>query len=84
MLVDPEYFKGISFVRISALPIEQKTKIRESFDRALIVKIMRDNALINDCIIYTDYLNWYRAHRHQPVMPVERVSAELDLVASKV
>jgi hypothetical protein len=67
MLADPEHFKGISFVRISSLPAEQKSKIRENFDRELIVKILRDNSLINDCIVYTDYLNWYRAHRHQPL-----------------
>jgi hypothetical protein len=84
MLVDPEHFKGISFVRISSLPTEQKAKIRESFDRELIVKILRDNSLINDCIVYTDYLNWYGAHRQQTV----RVQAlepmpELELVASK-
>jgi hypothetical protein len=83
MLVDPEHFKGISFVRISALPAEQRTKIRESFDRELIVKIIRDNALINDCIVYTDYLNWYRAHRHQPAQKVA-VTPVLEFVTSKV
>lgn len=83
MLVNPEHFKGISFVRISSLPAEQKSKIRESFDRELIVKILRDNSLINDCIVYTDYLNWYRAHRHQPIKAVEPTPV-LELVASKV
>jgi hypothetical protein len=83
MLVDPEHFKGISFVRISSLPAEQKLKIRESFDRELIVKILRDNSLINDCIVYTDYLNWYRAHRHQPIQIQAVPMPELELVASK-
>lgn len=83
MLVDPEHFKGISFVRISSLPAEQKAKIWESFDRELIVKILRDNALINDCIVYTDYLNWYRAHRHQTVQVVEPMPV-LTLVTSKI
>ena len=82
MLVDPEHFKGISFVRISSLPSEQRLKIRESFDRELIVKIIRDNALINDCIVYTDYLNWYRAHRNHPVQSVEPAPV-LELVAAK-
>jgi hypothetical protein len=83
MLVDPEHFKGISFVRISSLPAEQKVKIRESFDRELIVKILRDNSLINDCIVYADYLNWYRAHRHQAVQVKVVPMPELELVASK-
>ena len=60
MLVDPEHYKGISFVRISMLPAEQRVKIRESFSRELIVKILRDNTLINDCIVYDDYVSWFR------------------------
>ena len=60
MLVDAEHYKGISFVRISMLPTEQREKIRESFSRELIVKIIRDNTLINDCIIYDDYVSWFR------------------------
>lgn len=60
MLVEPEHYKGISFVRISMLPAEQRSKIRESFNRELIVKILRDNALINDCIVYDDYVSWFR------------------------
>ena len=60
MLVEPEHYKGISFVRISMLPIEQRAKIKESFSRELIVKILRDNTLINDCIVYDDYVSWYR------------------------
>ena len=84
MLVDPEHFKGISFVRISSLPTEQKVKIRESFDRELIVKILRDNSLINDCIIYTDYLNWYGAHRYQTVhVQAVEPTRELELVTVK-
>jgi hypothetical protein len=63
MLVDPEHYKGISFVRISMLPAEQRAKIRESFSRELIVKIIRDNALINDCIVYDDYVSWFRLHK---------------------
>jgi hypothetical protein len=84
MLVEPENFKGISFVRISSLPAEQKVKIRESFDRELIVKILRDNSLINDCIVYTDYLNWYGAHRYQTVqVKAVEPTRELELVTVK-
>lgn len=60
MLVDPEHYKGISFVRISMLPHEQRIKIRETFSRELIVKILRENTLINDCIVYDDYVSWFR------------------------
>lgn len=61
MLAKPEEYKGISFVRISSLPIDQKAKIRKSYNRESIVKILKDNTLINDCIIYDDYVKWYNS-----------------------
>ena len=63
MLAKPEQYKGISYVRISTLPIEQRAKIRHSYKREAIIKILKDNALINDCIIYDDYVQWYNAER---------------------
>ena len=61
MLAKPEQYKGISFVRISSLPGEQKIKIRQNYNREHIVKILKDNSLINDCIIYNDYVKWYKS-----------------------
>ena len=60
MLAEPEHYKGITYIRISALPGEQKNKIRSSYSREAIIKILKDNSLINDCILYNDYVNWYR------------------------
>jgi len=58
MKTPPEVFKGIEFVRISALPADQKEQIWKSFQQDKIIKIVRDQALMNDCILYQDYLNW--------------------------
>lgn len=53
-----ENFKGIEFVRISSLPEDQKEKIWESFHQDKIIKIVKDQALMNDCILYQDYILW--------------------------
>ncbi|HWA32533.1 MAG TPA: hypothetical protein VG737_00310 [Cyclobacteriaceae bacterium] len=53
-----ENFKGIEFVRISSLPAEQKEKIWQSFQHDKIIKIVKDTTLLNDCILYNDYLSW--------------------------
>lgn len=55
-----EIYKGIEFVRIFSLPDEQKVLIWQSLDRSKIIKILRENTLLNDCIQYQDYLSWYR------------------------
>jgi hypothetical protein len=53
-----ENFKGIEFVRISSLPAEQKEKIWQSFQHDKIIKIVKDTTLLNDCILYNDYVSW--------------------------
>ena len=63
MLAKPEQYKGISFVRISSLPVDQRAKIRHNCKHESIIKILKDDTLINDCIIYNDYVQWYNAER---------------------
>lgn len=53
-----EIYKGIEFIRISSLPEEQKSAIWTSFDQEKIIKILKVDALLNDCILYRDYLDW--------------------------
>jgi hypothetical protein len=53
-----ERFKGIEFVRISSLPKEQQQRVWESFERDKIIKIVRDQSLMNDCILYNDFTAW--------------------------
>ena len=53
-----ENFKGIEFIRISSLPEDQKEKIWQSFQHDKIIKIVKDQALLNDCILYNDYISW--------------------------
>jgi hypothetical protein len=65
--VSPELFKGIEFVRISNLPEEQRQRIWKSFQQDKIIKIVRDQALMNDCILYPDYQQWLS--QNQPSTP---------------
>lgn len=56
----PENFKGIEFVRISALPKDQQEKVWSSLERDKVIKILKDKALMNDCILYNDYVSWLK------------------------
>ena len=67
-----ENFKGIEFVRISSLPEEQKEKIWNSFHHDKIIKIVKDKALMNDCILYQDYISWLE---QQPVAAAKPISS---------
>jgi hypothetical protein len=59
MKVASEVYKGIEYVRISSLNIEEKSKIWQTLERDKIIKILKDNELLNDCIQYVDYVSWH-------------------------
>ena len=59
MKVETESYKGIEFVRISSLPDEQRELFWDSFNPQKIIKILRGNELLNDCLQYEDYQDWY-------------------------
>lgn len=65
-----EHFKGIEFVRISSLSKAQQQEVWESFDQEKIIKIIRDNSLLNDCILYSDYAAWAAARTSPKPAPV--------------
>jgi hypothetical protein len=83
MLAEPEHYKGILYIRISALPGEQKNSIRSTYNRDSIIKILKEDALINDCILYDDYLNWYKDFSNARV-PKSKTSNSMALVKAEI
>jgi len=80
MLIEPEHYKGILFVRISSLPGEQKRVIRENYSRESIVKILKDNLLLSDCILYDDYVKWYKQiHAQKTINTNKQIPAPTQL-----
>lgn len=61
MSIQPEQYKGIEFVRISSLSPSEQQLVRAQIPTEKIIKILRDNTLLNDCIQYRHYLEWKQA-----------------------
>jgi len=59
MKVNSTIYKGIEFVEISSLPIEQKTGLLKSVSPELLIKILVDGKMVPRCIQYRDYEEWY-------------------------
>jgi hypothetical protein len=59
MTISSENYKGIEYVRISSLPLDQKKHLYESFNRKLIINILKGDSLMNDCLQYQHYITWY-------------------------
>lgn len=54
-----ENYKGIDYVHIASLPAEQRESIYQSIDHQAIINILKDGALLNNCLQYQHYLEWY-------------------------
>ncbi|HEV8513834.1 MAG TPA: hypothetical protein VGQ59_11175 [Cyclobacteriaceae bacterium] len=59
MRVPSEIYKGIEYIRISALPADQKDHLYKSLNHKLIINILKDESLLNDCLQYQHYITWY-------------------------
>ena len=61
-----ENYKGIQFVRISSLPKEQKEIFWSTFEQEKIIKVLRNQELLVDCIPYSDYTAWMEKIKSRP------------------
>ncbi len=59
MRATPENYKGIEYIQISSLPAEQKKAIYQSISHKSIINILKEDALLNDCLQYQHYVSWY-------------------------
>ncbi|MGC4020992.1 MAG: hypothetical protein QM734_03165 [Cyclobacteriaceae bacterium] len=76
MKIAAENYKGIKYVRISALPSEQKNHIWKTINHNLIIKILMGDSLLNDCIQYQHYQAWYE---NSFLVYNQQKSVEMDL-----
>ncbi|MBK8289932.1 MAG: hypothetical protein IPK96_02245 [Flammeovirgaceae bacterium] len=74
MRVDRQVYKGIEYVRLGGLPLDQKEKIATTLSPDKIIKILKDGVLINDCIQYADYLCWFEEHHQAAIISSSRVA----------
>lgn len=68
MQAKSEFYKGIEFIRITNLPADQKEIFLKNLSPDKVIKILKDNILINDCILYSDYVTWFKTQRPSSVV----------------
>jgi hypothetical protein len=64
MKLKPEVYKGIEYVRISAMSKGEQELFWKTFQRDKIIRILQDQELLNDCVQFKDYQSW---RQQQPV-----------------
>jgi hypothetical protein len=74
MKINSTVYKGIEFIEISALPIEQRTSLLQSINPELFIKILVDGKLVPRCLQYKHYEEWYETS-YRPAAAVTQESA---------
>jgi hypothetical protein len=60
MQAEAEIYKGIVFVRVSALSADQREILSSRAFAGKIIKILKGTELVVDCLPYSFYQEWYR------------------------
>jgi hypothetical protein len=71
MMKESKVYKGIEYIRLDELPVAQRDLLVNTINKELIIKIMIDGKIINDCLQYREYSFWYNS-----VYKVRPVSAD--------
>jgi hypothetical protein len=59
MKVNSTIYKGIEYVQIDTLPLEQKERLLKTINRDLLIKILIDGRLVGNCLQFKDYEIWF-------------------------
>ena len=59
MKVNSTIYKGIEYIQVNALPPDQKEKLLQTINHDLFIKILVDEKLIANCLLFKDYEIWF-------------------------
>jgi hypothetical protein len=55
-MIQPRLYKGIEYVRLDELPAELRENILQVVDNELLMKILVDGKVEDNCLLFDDYL----------------------------
>ena len=59
MIAKAKVFKGIEYIQISDLPLEQREILSNSINKSIVIKILVSGKILADCIQFKDYAAWF-------------------------
>lgn len=61
MKVSSSVYKGIQYVQVSTLPVEQRDRLLGTINQELFIKILVDGKIIVNCLQFKDYERWFES-----------------------
>ena len=79
MKVSSSVYKGIQYVQVSALPVEQRERLLGTINKELLIKILVDGKIIGNCLQFKDYERWFESvYRPEGVAGDRSAAAETE------
>ena len=63
-------YKGIEFVQLKALPAAQAALLIRTLNERTLIKILIDDVIISDCVLYSTYEKWFASYSKEVKEPV--------------
>jgi len=54
-------YKGIEYIRLSALPVEEAKTLKQTLNERSLIKILKGDIILDDCVLYSVYMRWYNS-----------------------
>ena len=87
MKVNSTIYKGIEYVQVNSLPVDQKEKLLQTINHDLLIKILVDEKLIGNCLLFKDYEIWfdniYKGQSHNEPPTQSKVGSPIVHVEAK-
>jgi len=83
MKVNSTIYKGIEYVQVSALPPEQKEKLLQTINHDLLIKILVDEKLIGNCLLFKDYEIWFE-NIYKPQTKANEQASKISVDSPKI
>ena len=58
-------YRGIEFIELSALSPTMAASLKHTLNERTLIKILVDDAVLNDCVLYSAYEKWYANYNEE-------------------
>lgn len=55
-------YKGIEYIELSSLPVAEAESLKASLTQRTLIKILKDDEVLKDCVLYSAYEKWFAAN----------------------
>ena len=63
-------YKGIEYIQLSTLPAIQADSLRQTLNERTLIKILVDDVILNDCVLYSAYEKWFVVYTEEIKIPI--------------